>query len=319
MIKLIFILSLVGWGSSALATLQQQNIANIFATSVLLSDSDAISFGIVNFDPNTLFSSHPQLVTEGDSIELRNQLSVTNLPFSLPLQRASNSYQDEFRFNFTYIQQKQKQNFSNIESDINKDTIYSLYSAFNRDWTLADGWKLTTGLGQHVMHHQNEHQYNSSESLSLQDQLDGQFYNLNSNAYVIEPILGVKFKQQQGWGYWTFNSKYQYFYGWSFGGDNATQGANPEGWEFANTLKTHLNLFSNQQQLESLYLKAQRVDIGGDVRPSFGTDYYYEFGVGLLVKINALPDFIENVGIGINVNMGSELAGGSLVFYFNET
>lgn len=305
--------------SSTSATPQQQNIANVFATGVLLSDSDAISFGIANFDPNTLFTEHPQQGIESESIQLRNQLNVTNLPFSVSLENVSDAYQDQFRFNFSYIQQKQQQSFSDIDDDTNKDTIYGFYSAFSRDWALAEGWQLTTGFGQHFMHHQNEHRYNSAESLSYQDQLDGQFYNLNSNAYVIEPILGLKFKRQQGWGYWTFNSKYQYFYGWSFGGDSATQGANPEGWEFTNTLKTHLNLFSNQQQLESLYLKAQRVDIGGDIRPSLGTDFYYEFGVGLLVKINALPDFIENFGIGVNVNMGSQLEGGSIVLYFNET
>ena len=303
----------------SLATPQQQNIANIFATSVLLSDSDAISFGVANFDPQTLFKDHPQQGIEADSIQLRNQLSVTNLPFSIDLNNENDTFQDQLRFNFSYVQQKQKQGYSDLDNDENKDTIYGAYAAYHRDWSLGKGWQLTTGFGQHLMHHKNEHRYNSSESSQFKGLLDGQFYNLTSNAYLLEPVLGLKFKQTQGWGYWTLNSKYQYFYGRSFGGDSATQGANPEGWEFSNTVKTHLNLFSNQQHLESLYFKAQRVDVGGDIRPSLGTDFYYEFGIGLLVKINALPDFIENIGIGVNVNMGSQLEGGSLVLYFNET
>ncbi|MDA7746560.1 Solitary outer membrane autotransporter beta-barrel domain [Psychromonas sp.] len=298
-----------------LASPQQNNMAQIFSTGVLLSDSDAISFGVANFDPKTLLQKHPSEIS--DSIQLRNQLAVTNLPFNFEVAGKKGVFSDKLFFNLSYV--VQKQSTSEPEDDYNKDIIYGFYSAYKRDWILDKSWKLSTGIGQYLMHYENKHNYHNVFSSGLQQQLDGQYFNINSNAYILEPSLGIKYTQQkQSWGYWSYKSKFNYFYGWTFSGNTATRGANPQSWKFANTLKTHLHLFSNTQQLESLYIKAERVDIGGDLPASLGTDYYYEFGLGLLMKFKAWPDFIKNVGIGVNVNLGSSLEGGSLVLYFNE-
>ncbi|TEW53967.1 hypothetical protein E2R68_10815 [Psychromonas sp. RZ22] len=319
-IKLGLLLSSCYLGNAMAASVPQQNIAQIFATGVFLNNSDAISFGLANFDPKTILQQHPDPDVASKSVELRNQLTVTNLPYTIQYTDKNNTFYDEIKFNLSYIAQNQDQDFpgTSIE-DTNKDTIWGFYTAYNRNWVLGRGWQLSSGLGQYLMHYKNEHNYNSVESASYKDVLDGQYYNLSSNAFVLEPSIGLKYQQDQGWGYWTFNSNYQYFYGLSFGGAEAARSANPQGWEVTNSIKTYINLYENKYQLESLYIKTERVDIGGDVRPALGSDYYYEFGLGLLVKVNSFPSFIENVGIGLNMNVGSDLAGGSLVFYFNES
>jgi hypothetical protein len=300
---------------NAIASPQQENIAQIFSTGALLSDNDAISFGVTNFDPKTLLQRHPSQGAETE--QLRNQLSVINLPFSIELAQQEAYFVDRLSFNLSYIVQKQK--MSEQGTDYNKDSIYGFNTAYNRDWFLENNWKLSTGIGQYLMHYQNQHDYNNPVSSFFKDELDGQYYNINSNAYILEPSVGLKYERlPDSWGYWTYKTRFQYFYGWSFGGDDSTRGANPEGWKFSNTVKTHLNVFSSQQQLESLYVKAERVDIGGKIPILLGTDYYYEFGLGVLINVKKLPDFIKNVGIGFNINLGSELEGGSIVLYFNE-
>lgn len=51
---------------------------------------------------------------------------------------------------------------------------------------------------------------------------------------------------------------------------------------------------------------------------SLETDHFYEIGAGMLLDTSKFTDLAENIGIGININKGSSLYGGSIVFYFNE-
>ncbi len=66
-------------------------------------------------------------------------------------------------------------------------------------------------------------------------------------------------------------------------------------------------------------MQASRFDLGGDLEGPLGNHYYYEAGVGWLLDIHERIPFIDNIGIGINLNYGSLLRGGTLVLLFNET
>ncbi|MEH6451955.1 MAG: Solitary outer membrane autotransporter beta-barrel domain, partial [Psychromonas sp.] len=169
-----------------------------------------------------------------------------------------------------------------------------------------------------LMRHENNFDYNTPESEQYRDQLDGEYFNLESNAFLVEPNFRFTYDNQQAWGNWIFSSDYNYFYGWTFAGADSSKGAHPEGWEIANTLKTHFTLYDARYHAESLYVKAERVDIGGDIKPSLETSHYYEFGIGLLLNTAKFTSWVDNVGIGVNVNVGSNLSGGSNVIYFNE-
>ena len=60
-------------------------------------------------------------------------------------------------------------------------------------------------------------------------------------------------------------------------------------------------------------------DLGGDLGDALGNHYYYEAGVGWLLDVRKINiPFVDNVGIGINLNYGSVLRGGTLVLLFNE-
>ncbi|MCJ8295210.1 MAG: Solitary outer membrane autotransporter beta-barrel domain [Colwellia sp.] len=104
----------------------------------------------------------------------------------------------------------------------------------------------------------------------------------------------------------------------AFNGSESSQGARPGGWRLNNALKLHYNLNQSRFHAESLYVKFQRSDIGGDMVNSLGTEHFYEFGVGILLDTRKFTKLADNVGIGINIHKGSALSGGSIVFYFNE-
>lgn len=295
----------------------QKNFEQVFATAVLLTDSDAITFGFSNFDPTGIFNLDSSL-PESEQVQLRNQLKVLSLPYTYDLAVSNEKYYDQLTFAFAYVKQTQEQEFATDVKDSNTDIIYGGYFAFTRNFKLTNTWTFSSRLGSHLLHHKNKHDYNSAESQQFQEQLDGKYFNVEANAFLLEPNIRFTYDNEQPWGNWIFSSDYKYFYGWTFAGADVSKGARPEGWEIANAIKTHFTLYDARYHAESLYLKAQRVDIGGDIKPSMGTDHYYEFGVGLLFNTEKLLSWVDNVGIGLNLNIGSQLSGGSVVLYFNE-
>lgn len=303
--------------SPSWADVGQKYYENIFALSVFLSNSEAITFGFANFDPKSFNPNDDDDYDE--AVKLRNSLNVINVPYDFALASDDeDSTYDELNFVFSYVEQKQKQDFGFDAEDENRDQVLNGYLGYSRHWKLTDNWTFRTRLGGHIMHHRNDHDYNSSETQASQEELDGSYFNVSSNAFLLEPNLRLSYDKATDWGKWVFSSDYSYFYGWTFSSPSIARGANPEGWEVANTLKLHYRLYQGGLHAESLFAKAQRVDIGGDIKPSIGTRYYYEFGLGLLMDTTKLTSLIDNVGIGLNLNIGSNLNGGSVVLYFNE-
>lgn len=134
----------------------------------------------------------------------------------------------------------------------------------------------------------------------------------------MEPNIRFAYHKMESWGRWEFSSDYNYFYGWGFAGPSYNRGVTPEGWQVSNEIKAHYRLYKGLSHAESLFAKIQRVDIGGDISPSLGTSHYYEFGLGVLLNTQKVTNLVDNIGIGLNINVGSNLSGGSLVIYFNE-
>ena len=69
---------------------------------------------------------------------------------------------------------------------------------------------------------------------------------------------------------------------------------------------------------QAFYIKGQRIDLGGDSRAAFGTDHFYEYGIGFLWDSRKWTSWFDNFGIGINIHNGSSLDGAAIVLYFNE-
>ena len=305
----------------------------IFSTTVVLTDSETISLGVGNFDPDKLLKPHEQNFSENDSIKLRNELTVYSIPYTWRLsddkaktkdktnkERLNYFYLDEVTASLSYLKQESTNDlFSNSAvEDENKDEVYSAYLAYSRHRQLTENWNLRIRFGSYLMHHKNNYRYNSEESAQFQPELDGVFFNLSANAFIIEPNVKLSYSQQKDWGKWELNNDLNLFTGITFNGAKSSQGAKPRGWRLNNGFKFHFNVNQSKFHAESIYVKIQRSDIGGDMVNSLGTDHFYEFGVGLLLDTRKFTKLAENIGIGINIHKGSALSGGSIVFYFNE-
>lgn len=311
----LLLISSVAMSNSPTQTMFEQN----FATAAMLSSGESLSLGFVNFDPDTYVK---QGGDNGESIERRNSLGIFALPYTYKL--PNSKYDDRLNFSVSYMRQTAQsyvEGYQPAASDLEDETtdeFYNIYTGYARTWPLSKRWGLDTELGGFAMHHKNSHNYNSAFSQSLQPKLDGEIFNLNSNAFLLNPSVSFVYNDLHPWGNWRFENNYEYFYGWTFAGSDSSKGATPESWKIANTLKLYFTMYTGLLHAESLFLKAQRVDIGGDVVESFGTRSYYEFGGGVLLSTKKITSLIDNIGIGLNVNVGSSFTGGSLVIYFNE-
>lgn len=296
-----------------------------FATAILLSDNESISLGIANFNPDALLSpSHDDFATsikEGDSIKLRNELSVYSIPYTFVLDEKNSIWSDKVMVRFSYVAQKSSNYLlagTQYQADENSDKIYALYSAYSHYTPLTEKWKLRLRLGAHLMHFKNQYSYNSSQSNEYKPLLDGIYYNVIANAAIIEPNAKLTYTYPTTWGKWQFSADMNYFIGSVYSGADSSSGAQPKGWRINNGLKLHFDINQSAMHAESLYFKFQRIDIQGDMVSPLQTDHYYEVGIGTLLDIHKYTSFAKNVGIGININRGSALSGGSIVFYFNE-
>lgn len=300
----------------------KKQFEQIFSTTVLLSDSESISFGVANFDPSTVFSNDNG--SDVESIKRRNELKVYSIPISWKI-NPQKYWFDQLITKFSYINQTEKQEYGsedrgqiNTEKDISTDYIFSSYAGLSKRLSIDKHWSARVGLGSYFMYHDNDHQYNSSESEERKDVLDGVINNTHASALVIEPFLKIDYQLPKNWGYWKWQSHVSIFTGTSLSGPNSVHGIRPEGWKFLNGIRYFYDLDASQARAEELFFKFQRVDLNGDMVETIGTHYFYEIGGGILFDVSRHTNLIENIGIGININKGSDLNGGSIVIYFNE-
>lgn len=298
----------------------KENIEEVFSTAVVLTDNETVSFGIANFDPDALLTFDEDAIIHNDKVKTRDQLSVFNLPYTFEL--SDDLFSDSITAQISLIKQTNDINlFESANSGLNDqsiDKVSSFYLAYNKTAALNARLTVKYSLGASIMHYKNSYSYQSEFSQSLEQNLDNQFFNLSSNAAIFQPKIKLIYSKNKPWGKWELLSDVVAFSGFTFNGSSAAKNAHPSGFRWNNGAKLHYTLNTSKFHAESLYLKAQRSDIGGDMVDSFATGHFYEFGLGVLLDTQKFTSLSNNVGIGININKGSSLSGGSIVFYFNE-
>ncbi|AAW87578.1 Solitary outer membrane autotransporter beta-barrel domain [Aliivibrio fischeri] len=296
-----------------------------FATSLVLSDSNMITFGIADFNPNRYLSKDENNPDNGlgsnDSIQLRNQMTVYSLPYTFELTEDPDSrWSHEITVRASYVNTDIDVEFKDKTSpDSDLDEMFGLYAEYAQNYDFYENWTISVGNAFHLMHYRNTHTYNSDFSQSFAPVLDGLYYNVSSNAFIIEPKITFQYKKETDWGEWRFNNSYHYAYGQGFGGSSDySSDANPEVWRFVNSIQLRYNMAHWNRLAQVLYLKAKRVDLGGDANEPLGTDFYYEFNIAWLIDTRKWISLVDNVGIGFTFNVGSALRGGSIVLFYDE-
>jgi hypothetical protein len=291
-----------------------------FAIASLLSSGESITLGFANFSSDKLTgSSSPDDI---DELNLRNSLSSGSVSYTFTFDYDNKDYYDNLKFAGSMI--TTTYNYDNGGGAVgmaenNKDSFYSLYSAYSRFWTLSDHWQSETGFGSLISYYENKHSYGPSMPQEQSDLLDGVIFNLHSVFMTAKPYITFVYKKSESWGKWHFKSKYEYSYGREItGSSDSTSDVNPKYWQVSNTIKLYPMLYAAKWHAESAYFKLQRIDVSGDVVEALDTRSYYEIGTGILLDTRKFTSLSDNIGIGININIGSNLTGGSLVIYYNE-
>jgi hypothetical protein len=296
-----------------------KQLESAFATSLVLTDGDSITLGFGDFDPQTIFN--PQnTVNEEDSIALRKKLKLYSIPLKWQVNNPIYQHNINVVSRISYLNQSDFISlFDNVADDYISETVYNGMLGFNAEKALGSKWSYQFGLNTHYLHYNNDYDYNSPESRrNLKPLTDNLYTNLNSNALVLNPNATMIYRLPRYWGYYEYKLNFNYYYGWALSHPDGIHNAAPETWRTLNGIKATFNMFKIGTFEQAFYIKGQRIDLGGDSRVAFGTDHFYEYGIGFLWDAQRWTSWFNNFGIGINIHNGSSLDGAAIVLYFNE-
>lgn len=320
--SMIFLFYLyIGFVPNTWSNALQRNLEHTFATSVVLTDSDAFTFGISDFNPNNVLNLENEDLGDATSIDLRQRLSVLTVPFGVEWSKEENYYH-HVDFKFSILSAEQDIDFSSIESTATshrfKEEVYGGFIGYRYHNQLTENWFIKYGIGSHLLYYTNSFDYNDEYSLRYKNSLDGVAYNTSAWALLIEPSINIGYKEEEGWGNWQVTSRLNYFSGTGWGQANYGNIGKPENTRWINQIEVYYKVSEWEGMVQSIFTTFKRVDLHGDSTEPLGTRYYYELMGGWLITPPFETTMIDNVGIGLSINYGSALKGGSIVFYFNQ-
>ncbi|MGR5541213.1 Solitary outer membrane autotransporter beta-barrel domain, partial [Vibrio campbellii] len=175
----------------------------------------------------------------------------------------------------------------------------------------------TPSITTHLMSYRNKFKANNEVSELFSGLLSGKILNTKAWANLYQPAVQFTYAQPQSWGSWRLSSSWNYVYG--YGGGEANDGhiGNPETWYSINQAVFLIEL-PKFKYIQSMFVGLERVDLSGDAVSEFNTNHYYEASVGYLIHRPFSSNLVDNIGVGLNFNYGSDFKGGAIVLYFNK-
>ncbi|WP_052481484.1 Solitary outer membrane autotransporter beta-barrel domain [Vibrio mytili] len=291
-----------------------------FASSIVLSDSDVLTLGFNHFDPNEAFNIENEDIGSRDSIDLRKRVTAYILPYSIDLTELEDG-QASYYFNgrFYLLGNEQEVSLDPTKTpDKNKEQVYGGYVEIEQEQQITERISLSGAIGTHLIYYKNNYSYRSDALDEYRDLFEGVYFNTDAWALVGEVNATFKYQQDKNWGRWYVWSSPHYFYGTSWGDANYGELGEPEGWYWVNGIKAFYDFANFENTIQTLYASINRVDIGADTREPINATNYYEASLGWLMTPPFDSDWIDNVGIGLTINYGSALKGGSISLFFNQ-
>lgn len=298
----------------------QSYLEQVFASSIVLTDSDVFTVGVHDFDPNDWFNLDNEDIGTQDSIKLRQQIAVSTLPLSFDLSDEEAVHKHQIFVRLSALGSRQEYEIRPQDNqDFQHEYVLGAFTAYRYQYQLAEHLRITPGIGMHLQYFKNVHDYRSDFSNSeVKPELEGVLFNTDAWAATLEPHVEVKYDVPKAWGSWNAASSFHYLNGRGWGEANHGDVGSPEGWYLVNSVEAYYNVSRWGPSLQSVYTSFRRIDVGGDTRKMLGASHYYEGAVGWLVTPPFKSKWIDNIGIGLNLNYGSSLKGGSIVLFFNQ-
>ena len=290
-----------------------------FAAAIILTDSDALTLGIKDFDPNDWLNIDNDNIGSQDALDLRKSIGVSTLPFTFELE-GNDIMKQRAILRFSALRAEgDVVDIPNQPTDLHKETILGVFTGYEQNIEFSQHWSFETGVGVHLQYYVSDYDFNSNVSQEyLKPVIDGQLVNTDAWAATVQPKVGFVYSAPRNWGHVKYNSTFNYFSGVGWGKANNGDVGTPEGWYWSNEAKFFYDVTDWGRSVQTLYSSIRRVDVGGDTVGTIGAQYYYEGTVGWLMTPPFKIQFVDNIGVGFSINYGSALKGGSLVLFFNQ-
>jgi hypothetical protein len=285
-----------------------------FAAAVILTDSDALEFGFASFDPNEVIDTGDDNLGSGTAIENRNNKSTYILPYEFDF-----GEQDQHSINskLFYINSKNDLALVDDFDDSQQLTEHSYGGALGYSYQipLSEHWTLYPSINTYLTYYKNSYSTDVPEAQEIEDALNSRIINTSAWALLFEPGFTLDYRLPTSWGRWHASSKWNYFNGIAWGDANDGDIGQPNGWYITNRVTGYYDLFSKKH---TVFLGAKRVDLSAILQSELGAQHYYGASIGWLYNNPTRWEAIKNIGLGLNLNYGSALKGGSIVFHFNK-
>ena len=293
---------------------EMRTIEEALAIGTLMSDSEAIKFGFMNFD---LKVDDPGF-GDDDTIQLKNSLDIIVVPYTWDLPSKKNERKHAISLRASFIKIKRENDVDEINGELEENT-FSLYGNYSQYFHLTDYWYVESALGLHLSYYQNMYRYGDDVAESIKEQLDNVVFNVSTLALIAEPEVGIGYQKNETWGKWRAHNNLNYIYGHGISGSyKRPSKINPEGWRITNGIEFAVEVPDLWGIDDFLSIDFKRIDLLGDMQPMADNKHYYETSFGWVIDTNNNIPLLDNIGIGFSVNYGSSISGGTVVLYFNE-
>lgn len=307
--------SSLAWAQTGTGAEQQSHLESVLASSLILTDSETVTFGVLAFDLDSLVPLSGDEYGSQGSIKRRQSIRTYALPARWQLSADDARLQTHIKTRISYLRFEEDviaNDFENPTSIRNKNYVYGGYLAHDWSYAIDDRWKVRVGTGIHLLEYRSRQQ---SNDMPVQIPGTGVFAGSDARALVGELKTRLVYANKEADLPWEFQSTYSYYRGRTISGE---QMARPETWSWSNGIVFYWQLSPLWETPNRLRLLARRIELGGDTTDTFNTHNYYEFGVGWLFEVGDSVSWLDNVGLSVSANVGSSLSGGSLVLLYNE-
>ena len=300
---------------SAEEDLALNSIEENFSIAALMSNTNALKFGFANYD---LQIDDPGFGTE-ETKQYKAGLDAITIPYTWKLDPKSDAWDHAITTRVYYISSKRNNELVSGIRDQSHNHTFGLYGNYSQYFHITDSWYVESALGAHFTFYKNNYDYGDGVSDAIKVNYDGKLFNTTALVAMVEPEIGLGYKKRQEWGTWKAHHNIHYIYGHGIGGSvKRRDSINPEAWHITNGIEFNIKA-PNVWGIDDFFsIDFKRVEVFGDLDVMAEKSYYYETSFGWVFDTNNTISWLDNIGVGLAVNYGSSVSGGSLILYFNE-
>ncbi len=292
--------------------------AGNIATTIVLTDANLITLGVMDFDPKEFVNLGHLDTGDETSLQHRRELKSLSLPWRSDWSEFNLNWQTETVLKLSYLKSNQSVAISEeTPTDQLKEQSYLFMAEQRWKRELTERWQVQLGISGQVIWYENFYNYQSILQV-YQPILDEHLVNTSYGALLLDPSIEFRYDNDIYGNTWQFISSFRFAMGQTLLTDSESQNIYSKVGRFSNRLMFHYELGHLDDQYNELRFMFKRIDLFGDAVEPIGASHYYEVGAGWLIKTPYLSYWLDNIGLGVTVNVGSVLSGGSLVLLFNE-